>query len=286
MAVEARVDGSPVIVANVPGSVPSSAQSSGATYIKGDPGPPGPRGPAGPAGQDGADGVDGQDGVSPVISSESIAGGHRLTIVDAEGATTVDVMDGEDGSDGQDGSDGVSPIISSSSITGGHRLTIVDASGTSTVDIMDGVDGQDGQDGASAGFGMPTATIDSNVGTPGVTISASGPDTAKVFAFAFTNLKGQTGATGATGPAGPDADAFTVTLLSASWSSDAQTVSNAYFVASGYAYVVSPSSASFTDYAEAQIYADDVTTTGQMTFHCGSEPSSDLTVNIVRMVAS
>lgn len=81
-------------------------------------------------------------------------------------------------------------------------------------------------------------------------------------------------------------NAFTVTLASASWSSNAQTVSNAYFVASGYAYIVSPASASFADYGTAQIYADDVTTDGQMTFHCTDVPSGNLTVNIARVVAS
>ena len=81
-------------------------------------------------------------------------------------------------------------------------------------------------------------------------------------------------------------NAFTVTLASASWSSNAQTVSNAYFVASGYAYIVSPASASFADYGSAQIYADDVSTDGQMTFHCTDVPSSNLTVNVVRVVAT
>ena len=57
----------------------------------------------GPAGEDGADGA---DGVSPTISSESITGGHRLTITDAGGTTTVYVMDGEDGDPGADGADG------------------------------------------------------------------------------------------------------------------------------------------------------------------------------------
>jgi hypothetical protein len=80
------------------------------------------------------------DGVSPTISSASITGGHRLTIVDAGGTTTVDVMDGEDGEDA------VSPTVTSESITGGHRLTITDADGVTTVDVMDGQDGQDGQD--------------------------------------------------------------------------------------------------------------------------------------------
>jgi hypothetical protein len=79
---------------------------------------------------------------------------------------------------------------------------------------------------------------------------------------------------------------FTVTLAAASWSSNAQTVSNANFLASGYAYIVSPASASFAAYGEAQIYADDVSTDGSMVFHCDSAPSSDLTVNIVRVVSA
>lgn len=45
--------------------------------------------------------------------------------------------------------------------------------------------------GTSAGFGTPTATIDSGVGTPSVTVTASGSNTAKVFNFAFRNLKGK-----------------------------------------------------------------------------------------------
>ena len=62
-------------------------------------------------------------------------------------------------------------------------------------DGRDGVDGQNGQDGAAAGFGTVTASVDANVGTPGVTVQTSGPNTAKNFAFQFTNLKGETGVT-------------------------------------------------------------------------------------------
>lgn len=56
-----------------------------------------------------------------------------------------------------------------------------------------------GETGASAGFGAPTASVDDTTGTPSVTVTASGPDTAKVFSFAFHNLKGERGEPGADG---------------------------------------------------------------------------------------
>lgn len=62
----------------------------------------------------------------------------------------------------------------------------------------DGTNGANGAPGAAAGFGVPTATVDDAAGTPSVTVSASGPDTAKVFAFEFHNLKGADGAPGPT----------------------------------------------------------------------------------------
>ena len=80
--------------------------------------------------------------------------------------------------------------------------------------------------------------------------------------------------------------AFTVILTAAGWSDNAQTISDSKFVSSGFAYTVSPASSSFADYADAMIYADDVTADGQMVFHCDSAPTADLTVNIVRMVTA
>ena len=65
-----------------------------------------------------------------------------------------------------------------------------------------GPKGDTGSPGTDAGFGTPTATVDSNTGTPSVIVTASGPDTAKVFDFEFKNLKGATGAKGATGTRG------------------------------------------------------------------------------------
>ena len=78
--------------------------------------------------------------------------------------------------------------------------------------------------------------------------------------------------------------AFTVTLTAAGWADNVQTISDARFVSTGYAYTVAPASVSFADYAEAMIYADDVTTNGRMVFHCDSVPTANLTVNVVRMV--
>lgn len=65
-----------------------------------------------------------------------------------------------------------------------------------------GPEGPAGPTGAAAGFGTPIATVDANVGTPAVEITATGDDTAKVFAFAFSNLKGEPGAAGAKGEPG------------------------------------------------------------------------------------
>lgn len=93
----------------------------GAGAIKGDPGPQGPVGPqgpagpagpmgptgeqgpagqAGPAGEQGPAGADGQDGFSPTVSVEKITGGNQVTITDAEGPHSFDVMDGKDGTGG------------------------------------------------------------------------------------------------------------------------------------------------------------------------------------------
>lgn len=62
-----------------------------------------------------------------------------------------------------------------------------------------GAQGATGPAGAAAGFGQPTASVDNNTGTPSVTVTASGDNTAKVFNFAFKNLKGEKGDIGAAG---------------------------------------------------------------------------------------
>lgn len=62
--------------------------------------------------------------------------------------------------------------------------------------------GAAGPTGPAAGFGVPTVTVDNTVGTPSVTVTAEGEDTAKIFNFAFTGIKGEKGDRGEAGPAG------------------------------------------------------------------------------------
>ena len=73
---------------------------------------------------------------------------------------------------------------------------------TLTFHKLKGSKGDKGDTGTAAGFGTPTATVDADVGTPSVSVSASGPNTAKVFSFAFSNLKGVKGDKGDKGDTG------------------------------------------------------------------------------------
>lgn len=82
------------------------------------------------------------------------------------------------------------------------------------------------------------------------------------------------------------AKSFSITLAAADWANNAQTVTSVYFWTAGYGYIVAPAASSFADYASAVIYADDVTSAGQMTFHCTNTPSTDLTVNVIRVVSA
>ena len=68
-----------------------------------------------------------------------------------------------------------------------------------------GEDGADGTDGVTPEI-TASASVNSSTGTPSVTVTKSGTTAAPNFAFAFSNLKGETGATGATGAQGPQGE--------------------------------------------------------------------------------
>lgn len=90
-----------------------------------------------------AQGEPGEDGFSPTITVTDITGGHRVTITDAEGTQTFEVLNGTKGDPGQPGTpgdDGYSPTVTVTEITGGHRVVITDKNGSHTFDVMDGSD--------------------------------------------------------------------------------------------------------------------------------------------------
>lgn len=88
-----------------------------------------------------------------------------------------------------------------------------------------GPKGNTGEAGASAGFGTPTATATAlDYGkAPTVSITASGANTAKVFAFAFGIPKGKDGTNGTNGTNGTDGVTFTPSVSAdgvLSWTND------------------------------------------------------------------
>ena len=143
----------------------------------------------------GEQGEQGEPGFSPVITVTEITGGHRITVNDAEGTQTVDVLDGEKGDTGN----GIASAVLNQDYT--LTLTFTDGTHYTTTSIRgaQGAQGNPGADGYS-----PTAIVSKSGSVVTITITDKDGTTTS------TVEDGATGATGAT----PVISIGTVTTLS------------------------------------------------------------------------
>ena len=183
---------------------------------KGDTGPEGPEGPQGPQGEPGPQGIQGEQGIQGPEGPQGPKGdkgdtGTGLDILgtyDSLGALQSAVTQPSQGNMYNVGASAPYTIYMWDTTEGGAWKSQGQLQGAQGPQGEPGPKGDTGDtgpagaDGAAAGFGTPTATVDDGVGTPSVEVTASGADTAKVFSFAFHNLKGATGAKGDPGQDG------------------------------------------------------------------------------------
>lgn len=140
-------------------------------------GPTGPAGPAGPQGEPGSQGppgVDGatgpqgtpgEDGFSPTVEVTDITSGHRVTITDADGPQSFDVMDGQSGAAGVSSFNGREGTVTPQ--TGDYTAEQVGAA--TPADVAAKQDKLVGEQGQIVGFNASGEAVAQDAPSGGVT---------------------------------------------------------------------------------------------------------------------
>ena len=180
----------------------------GDTGAKGETGATGATGPVGPQGPKGEAGAQGPQGIQGKMGPQGPTGPTAVANINAKGTYNGSTKYVRNDLVNYNGNAYVCIVASSTGVlptnTANWQLFVSQGAKGDKGDT--GVTGPQGPTGAAAGFGTPTASIDANVGTPAVTVTASGANTAKVFNFAFKNLKGVKGDKGDKGDPGITVD--------------------------------------------------------------------------------
>ena len=190
-----------VLTVRVPRGDKGDKGETGATGAQGPKGAQGPQGVQGPKGERGPQGETGAQGPQGATGAQGPKGdkgdGLRIDYTAASSGElpTSGVTEGQTG------------------IVNGE-LFVWDGSQWSSQGQMQGAKGEPGPQGPKGDKGdtgaagatpsiTMSATVGNTVGTPSVQVSKGGTVAAPSFAFAFSNLKGETGAQGPQGVQGP-----------------------------------------------------------------------------------
>ena len=176
----------------------------GDTGAKGEIGATGPIGPVGPQGPKGETGAQGPQGIQGEMGPQGPTGPTAVANINAKGIYNGATKYVRNDLVNYNGNAYVCIVASSTGVlpTNTTNWQLFVSQGAKGDKGDTGSTGPQGPTGAAAGFGTPTASIDANVGTPAVTVTASGANTAKIFNFAFKNLKGVKGDKGDKGDPG------------------------------------------------------------------------------------
>jgi hypothetical protein len=82
---------------------------------------------------------------------------------------------------------------------------------------------------------------------------------------------------------GGKGNSFSITLLASNWVNKEQSVNNAKFKSNGHAYLVQPIHENKETYDAAEIYADDITVDGKITFHATGAPAANIAVDVLQL---